>query len=543
MKKITLLIALLAFSLGYAQPTTSATTPTKLAADVSSVFSDAYTNLATVQLFPDWGQGTTYSNYVVPASSPTNNVIKYTNLDYQGINLVPGGNPPGLNLSAFTHLHFDVWTPNVASFKISLIDGTGETALTLNPTQSGWNSYDIVLATSYPTINKGAIRQFKFEKNPFVYKAENNTFYIDNIYFWKAPTAAGANADLTDLKVSGVSLPGFTIGSTTNLYELQVGTTVVPQVTAVTKSDPNATAVITQATSIPGTASVLVTSQNGLVTKTYSVSFTATLPNPAPNPTTPDAQVLSIFGDTGGPTGTGYTTKYPAADYFGTNQGTPDLDLSPSVVNTAIKMDFSKAGWGGGIDGSSYRDLTTYGFLHFDYFAENTTPGVNGDDVRFIIIGPAPQEYNYILKPTGGDGVLVKGSWQSVNIPLSFFTAKGFNKTQFRQFKLGSLSDLNSKVVYFDNIYFSVNNPALSTESFESSKVRMYPNPAKNTLNIDANNTIEKVAVYSILGQEVLSKKPNNNSTTLQTSGLQRGTYIVRSTIGGKTSTSKFIKE
>jgi hypothetical protein len=110
------------------------------------------------------------------------------------------------------------------------------------------------------------------------------------------------------------------------------------------------------------------------------------------------------------------------------------------------------------------------------------------------------------------------------------------------QFKIGSSSDLRTKVAFFDNIYFSVNNP-LGTSKFETSNVRMYPNPAKNTLNIDANNTIEKVEVYSILGQEVLSKKPNSNSTTLQTSGLQRGTYIVKSTIGGKTATSKFIKE
>jgi hypothetical protein len=40
-----------------------------------------------------------------------------------------------------------------------------------------------------------------------------------------------------------------------------------------------------------------------------------------------------------------------------------------------------------------------------------------------------------------------------------------------------------------------------------------------------------------------MSKSPNSNSTTLQTSALQKGTYIVKSTIDGKTATSKFIKE
>ena len=83
----------------------------------------------------------------------------------------------------------------------------------------------------------------------------------------------------------------------------------------------------------------------------------------------------------------------------------------------------------------------------------------------------------------------------------------------------------------------------MATEKFETSTVKMYPNPVKNTLTIEANSPIDKIAVYSILGQEVMSKFPKSSSTTLQTSALQKGTYIVKSTIDGKTATSKFIKE
>ena len=96
--------------------------------------------------------------------------------------------------------------------------------------------------------------------------------------------------------------------------------------------------------------------------------------------------------------------------------------------------------------------------------------------------------------------------------------------------------------VYVDNIYL-YKGTALATEKFETSNVKMYPNPVKNTLTIEANSTIDKIAVYSILGQEVISKSPKSSSTTLQTSALQKGTYIVKSTIEGKTATSKFIKE
>ena len=48
MKKITLLFTLFCFALGFAQdPSSAAPTPSKAAADVISVFSDAYTIIAT----------------------------------------------------------------------------------------------------------------------------------------------------------------------------------------------------------------------------------------------------------------------------------------------------------------------------------------------------------------------------------------------------------------------------------------------------------------------------------------------------------------
>jgi uncharacterized protein YhbP (UPF0306 family) len=82
-------------------------------------------------------------------------------------------------------------------------------------------------------------------------------------------------ATLSDLKVSGTTVSGFS--STTMAYEvvLPKGTVAVPTVTATT-SDANATKVITAATSLPGTTSVVVTAQDGATIKTYTVHFTVT---------------------------------------------------------------------------------------------------------------------------------------------------------------------------------------------------------------------------------------------------------------------------
>jgi hypothetical protein len=71
----------------------------------------------------------------------------------------------------------------------------------------------------------------------------------------------------------------------------------------------------------------------------------------------------------------------------------------------------------------------------------------------------------------------------------------------------------------------------------------MYPNPVTNYMTIEANSAIDKVSVYNILGQEVLVRSPKSNSTTIQTSELQKGVYIVKTTVDGKATITKMIKD
>lgn len=108
-------------------------------------------------------------------------------------------------------------------------------------------------------------------------------------------------------------------------------------------------------------------------------------------------------------------------------------------------------------------------------------------------------------------------------------------------FDLGSQGDGSADSTYlFDDI---TQVPSLSTTSFETAKIKTYPNPVKDYLTIEAESTIEKVSIYNVLGQEVLVKTPKSNSATLQINTLQKGVYVVKSSINGKLSTSKFVKE
>ena len=165
-------------------PTTAPTTPpARLAGDVVSIYSEAYTPVASVDMFPNWGQATTAAELTVAG----NKIEKYGTLNYEGIAFT------GSDVSAMTKLHLDVWTPNLSAIKVSIISpGPVEQAVTINPTQLGWNSIDIDMA-QYTTPVKTNIIQIKLE----ALTPASGTLYVDNIYFYKpaaTPVACGTTA-------------------------------------------------------------------------------------------------------------------------------------------------------------------------------------------------------------------------------------------------------------------------------------------------------------------------------------------------------------
>ena len=93
---------------------------------------------------------------------------------------------------------------------------------------------------------------------------------------------------------------------------------------------------------------------------------------------------------------------------------------------------------------------------------------------------------------------------------------------------------------YFDDVSFS---QSLSVPSVTVSEFKMYPNPASHEITIETIGEIQKVAICNLLGQELISKYPNSNATTFQIGAFKNGIYMVKTTIDGKESLSKFVKE
>ena len=261
-------------------PTDSPSTPPqRQAQDVISIFSGAYTDITVTNYNPNWGQSGYGSANTSYDPGDGNILLAYPNFNYQGIDFIANTQ----DASSMEYLHIDLWTPadpNATTIQVTPINsgtGTGEVLTTITYTTETWTSVDIPIG-DFTGMTWDAVQEMKFIANGVgsVYPVD---IYLDNIYFWKEPAAAGTDATLSDLQVDSATISGFSAATTSYTYNLLEGTTDIPQITAATTTDANAQTTITQATTIPGDATVVVTAQDGTTTQTYTVSY-AYVPSP-----------------------------------------------------------------------------------------------------------------------------------------------------------------------------------------------------------------------------------------------------------------------
>ena len=100
---------------------------------------------------------------------------------------------------------------------------------------------------------------------------DNGSVYPVAIVVNKAPEKD--DATLKSITVNDKEVEGFAPETTTYNVELPFNTTKVP-VVAATATSAKATVAVTQAETVEGTASILVTAEDNTTTKTYTVSFT-----------------------------------------------------------------------------------------------------------------------------------------------------------------------------------------------------------------------------------------------------------------------------
>ena len=502
-------------------PTTSAPTPTKNAEDVISVFSDAYTDVAT-DYAPNWNQNPAV---VVDSSfdpGDGNNVLRYGDFSYQGTTL-----GTGVDMAAMEFLHLDIWveSDDTNTYKVTPIGG-GENLVDITTTPGSWNSVDIPVS-SFPNVNFSNVLQMKFDGGT----GAGNDIYLDNIYFWKEPTAAGADASLSDLKVDGVSLSGFG-AATSYTVSLDEGTTTVPQITAVTTTDANASAVINQATAIPGDATVVVTAANGTTTQTYTVSFIDNKLATAPTtpPTRNSWDVISIYGE-----------AYGAAVGVANNTW-DDSDFTEESVagNNVMKIDFGNFL---GLSLGSEVDATEMTHMHMDFWIS--------DDYAVGQVFHSKWSNHDGASETGAfqkDYIVGENdskTWLSIDVALDDLVnatdGSGTGpeaRANLKQFLITVSNTID--LAYVDNLYL-YRSATASINDLESN-VNVYPNPVENKLNISASVAIDTVSIFDLTGREVMRAAPNATAFSLDVADLNKGLYLVTVKAGEQELTTKLVK-
>ena len=576
------------FTVTFGPPTVAAPAPpTRVAADVMNYYSNAYTEIAGTDWNPNWGQ-TTVATQILVAGNATRSM---TNLNYQGAQFAAAQ-----NVSTMNTLHLDLWTPDCTSFKVSLISAGLENAVTLTPTLSGWNSFDIPL-TSYTVPNLSAIIQFKFES-----VTPGKAVYLDNIYFWRNPAALVAPSLPIDFESSAVAytFTDFDGGTATKIanpnsggintsanvarmvkgagqvwagslitmaapinftvnkifkvkvYSPRIGAKlllkvegaagVVPFEKEVVGTVANAWEEMTfdyQAVSTTNVYTKLVfifdlgTAGNGSANYTFLVDDIRLIAPTGPvltqmslpvtfDSTTVDYGLIS-FGGTASTVVVDPTLasnkvarviKNAPEVWAGTTvTGAAELGFSPAIPFTATERRMNVRVWS-----------PTAGIpvrLKVEVSGQ-PTQSVETEALTTVANGWQTMEFNFNNQAAG---------------TAAFNAAFAYNKASIF-FNFGVVG--SGQTYYFDDMKFGA--AVLGVSSFEASNIRMYPNPTSTVFTIEANDAIQSVTLYNVLGQEVLAKTSNGNSVTLDVANLQTGVYVVKTMIGGVASTSRLVK-
>jgi hypothetical protein len=163
------------------EPTEAAPTPGQDAANVISIFSDAYTDEPVDTWRTDWSSAD-FEDVMVAGNA----VKKYSNLDFVGIETVMNT----VDVSGMTHFHIDVWSPDHTQFSVKLVDfgpdgvfGGDDTEHQIDfpgPATGTWVSYDIPLTDFVNMTTNENIAQYILVGQP----TGTTTIYVDNMYFY-----------------------------------------------------------------------------------------------------------------------------------------------------------------------------------------------------------------------------------------------------------------------------------------------------------------------------------------------------------------------
>ncbi|WP_309642233.1 T9SS type A sorting domain-containing protein [Flavobacterium sp.] len=140
--------------------------------------------------------------------------------------------------------------------------------------------------------------------------------------------------------------------------------------------------------------------------------------------------------------------------------------------------------------------------------------------------------------------------FENINLPFDDANNDGYVVFKIKTKPTVVLNDVlrNQASIYFDYNFPIITNEeqtvvgnALSSQQFDMTNLKVYPNPVKNILNIQNDEAIQKVEIFDLNGRLLQSTQLTGNQVNL--SQLTSGVYFVKMYSSNKTSVVKITKE
>ena len=371
----------------------------------------------------------------------------------------------------------------------------------------------------------------------------NQLMFVDDVSLkYAGPfTYPEDDTSLSDLTQDGATIADFTESKTTYDISLAEGTTVVPTIAA-TPNNANAIIAITDATSIPGTTTIVVTAEDGTTTNTVSINFNILAPGVVGQEylTNPNINTTATSPDTG-VDGTGNFPVLGGWGSGGNGSYAPTSDGNGDCLSEDRMFKFFKKN-DAYITQTIILPAGTYDWSFWTRWAELVTWAAEGDvKPKFTIM-------------TDDDG---DGTWTAVQTTIttqptvvnSWVQQTGtYSNDISRQVRIkfsksgGTTADPTNlnQLMYIDDVSL-IFASTLSISEEELMSFSIYPNPATDLISISGVDNIKSIKVYSILGS---LEKEALNTNQIDISELSSGIHLIKVDNGtGTAFTEKIIKQ
>lgn len=203
------------------------------------------------------------------------------------------------------------------------------------------------------------------------------------------------------------------------------------------------------------------------------------------------------------------TTNFTSAMTGGT--GTANVVFTvTNVTQTTVDLSFTIN------DQTSYYYYIVAPVDTLALYGYNTT-----DDIRTLLETNGTKTFSDLAGTVGGTNPLTNNTEYIV-------CAFPYNQT-------------NTLGTYTAPIHFTTGQSGLNDVATISTSV--YPNPAKDVVNLTSSSKMNRVEMFNIMGQKVSEKSVNTNSTSVNVANLNAGTYVVKVYTNAGVSTKKIVVE